>query len=913
MAMTRGRRLRALGAMIVLTLIGWSLFDAPGALAETRRALVLGVKNYTDRDIQTLQLPEADAKDVASDLEQVGFDKKNITTVLNLRAKADFDKQFNAFLATIKEGDIVFFYYSGHGIGLESNNTNYLLLGGVRSLFGFARDKLPAVDRRNDDIVRLKMSGLVSDYENDEIAKNGVSVQDVIAAIGKKKPRIAILMLDACRALVQSTVDDTETLRSATSGSRLLPATELPQGSIVIYSASFGESAIEKFFPRETRRNSLFTEVVRSEMQRPGQTLIDFGDRIRLMVRRYAAAGGKQQEPEYFHNLGSDDQFALVDSVGGERFDLKQQQCEGAKEDWDDINRHPQREAMERHQTRYHDCPTAELARRALVGLLASSQDPTPVIAAGKKQLDDCDRLAASDNDPARPPEVAGVPLAQIDYAAAVDACDTSIKRNTRVPRFLYNLGRAELANATYNEDLDDVRRAAKLKEARAAFSDAAERGYVSAIFSLATLFDDPDETPEDRARNDQLLTKAAQQQYAPAMYELAIRYRDGSYGTDQDINQGYQWMIKAAEAGYTKAMVGAANALFDGRGVGKNPRRAVEWAVRAANSGSVEAKLRLGWFYFNGRLVFDSQTNEKSPNSLERDYTQALLWFGRAAEENNSAAQYNLGFMMERGNGLPGPQPEIAEKYYRLAAHGGDEDAEFELARRLRAGVMLAKPENGDSEALDLLRRALSHGSARAAEALAEIYRNGELGVAKDPVKAIQYSFQAIRLSVLADPTLRDGDPFYEIEAGILIAEMASNNQAVDVNGHPLLKPDELDRLQKFYGKIDAAARRVKVRSFEVPLNCIDPKVYGSNMGWFVRRPLWVWDWGRQEAPTESQFRSLERETECSFNDVLRQTLVAAFEAARKNNVAFADLVEEEVNAARTREDAAAAARSKK
>jgi len=894
-------------------LLAWSLFDASGALAQTRRAFVLGVKNYADRDIQTLVLPDADAKDVASDLEQVGFDKKNITTALNLRAKADFDKQFNTFLATVKDGDVVFFYYSGHGVGLESNNTNYLLLGGVRSLFSFARDKLPAVDRRNDDVIRLKMTGLASDYENEEIAKNGVSVQDVIAALGKKKPRIAILMLDACRALVQSTVDETETLRGATSGSRLLPASELPQGSIVVYSASFGESAIEKFNANETRRNSLFTEVVRSEMQRPGQTLIEFAERIRLMVGRYAVNGGKQQEPEYFQNLGSDDLFALVDSVGGERFPLKQEQCEGAKEDWDDINRHPQREAMERHQSRYHDCPTAELARRALVGLLASSQDPTPTVAASSKQLDDCDRLAAADNDPARPPEVAGVALAKIDYAAAVDACDKSIKRNARVPRFLYNLGRAELANATYNEDLDDVRRAAKLKEAKAAFSDAAERGYVSAIFGLATFFDSPDETADERARDDKLLTQAANQQYAPAMYELALRYGDGSHGEDQDINQAYQWMIKAAEAGYTKAMVGAANDLFDGRGVRKNPRRAVEWAIRAANSGSVDAKFRLGWFFFNGRPVSDPQTNEKMPSSLERDFTQALLWWGRAAEDNESAAQYNLGIMMERGWGLPGPQPEIAEKYYRLAAHGGNEDAEYELARRLRAGLVLTKPENGDSEALDLLRRALSHGSARAAGTLAEIYRNGELGVAKDPVKAIQYAFHAIKLSVLTDPTSRDGDPFHEIAAGILISEMASNNQAVDINGHPLLKPDELERLQKFYGRIDPDARRVKVLSFAVPLNCVDPKVFGSNLGWYVREQLWVWDWGRQEAPTEAQFRSLERQTQCPYNNVLRQTLIAAFEAARKNKVAFADLVEEEVRAARAHEDAAAAARSKK
>ena len=142
---------------------------------------------------------------------------------------------------------------------------------------------------------------------------------------------------------------------------------------------------------------------------------------------------------------------------------------------------------------------------------------------------------------------------------------------------------------------------------------------------------------------------------------------------------------------------------------------------------------------------------------------------------------------MMERGYGLPSPQPEIAERYYRLAAHGGNEDAEIELARRLIAGRMLVKPENGTNEAIDLLNRALSHGSARAAKMLAEIYRNGELDQAKDPLLAMKYAFLAIKLSVQADPSSEDGNPFYEIDAGILLAEMAVNGQSVDVNDRGL------------------------------------------------------------------------------------------------------------------------------
>ena len=203
----------------------------------------------------------------------------------------------------------------------------------------------------------------------------------------------------------------------------------------------------------------------------------------------------------------------------------------------------------------------------------------------------------------------------------------------------------------------------------------------------------------------------------------------------------------------------------------------------------------------------------------------------------------------------------------------------------------MLAKPENGAHEAMDLLDRALSHGSARAAEILAEVYRNGELGSEKDPVKAVDYAFRAIRLSVAADPTSRDGNPFLEFDAGILLAEMGVTGQAVDSNGHPLLNVDEIGRLQKYYGKVDAQTRTVKVRDYFVPLFCGTYPVY---------RHVWVWDWGRIEPPTEPQFRSLEREVGCYDNRILRGTLTASFAAANREKVAFPDLVAQQIISAK-------------
>ena len=145
----------------------------------------------------------------------------------------------------------------------------------------------------------------------------------------------------------------------------------------------------------------------------------------------------------------------------------------------------------------------------------------------------------------------------------------------------------------------------------------------------------------------------------------------------------------------------------------------------------------------------------------------------------------------------------------------------------------MLVKPENGTNEAIDLLNRALSHGSARAAKMLAEIYRNGELDQAKDPLLAMKYAFLAIKLSVQADPAKEDGNPFYEIDAGILLAEMAVNGQAVDVNDRGLLNPDEIDRLQRFYGTVDPETHKVKIRRLDVPLGgCSYPSRNRSGCG---------------------------------------------------------------------------------
>jgi len=118
----------------------------------------------------------------------------------------------------------------------------------------------------------------------------------------------------------------------------------------------------------------------------------------------------------------------------------------------------------------------------------------------------------------------------------------------------------------------------------------------------------------------------------------------------------------------------------------------------------------------------------------------------------------------------------------------------------------------------------------------------------------------------------------------------MAENHEAEDINGNPLLTKDEVDRLERFYGKVDPVTKKVRIRRLQVPLDC-----GGSTR----ERAVWVWDWGRNESPTEPQFRAIEHEGFCTVDPVLRATLIASYLTAKKSNVAFADLIQQQIIAA--------------
>lgn len=60
-------------------------------------------------------------------------------------------------------------------------------------------------------------------------------------------------------------------------------------------------------------------------------------------------------------------------------------------------------------------------------------------------------------------------------------------------------------------------------------------------------------------------------------------------------------------------------------------------------------------------------------------DYAQAVKWFHLAADQGDAYAQFNLGALYDKGEGVPQDSAQAA-KWYRLAADQGNAIAQSNL-----------------------------------------------------------------------------------------------------------------------------------------------------------------------------------------------------------------------------------------
>jgi TPR repeat protein len=116
-------------------------------------------------------------------------------------------------------------------------------------------------------------------------------------------------------------------------------------------------------------------------------------------------------------------------------------------------------------------------------------------------------------------------------------------------------------------------------------------------------------------------------------------------------------------------------------------------------------------------------------------DYATALREWYPLAEQGSAGAQFNLGVMYEKGQGVP-QDDKTAVKYYRLAAEQGDAVAQFNLGVTYYVGQGVLQDYK---TALKWYRLAAEQGYASAQYNLGWMYDNGT-GVLQDYKTAVKW-----------------------------------------------------------------------------------------------------------------------------------------------------------------------------
>jgi len=260
-----------------------------------------------------------------------------------------------------------------------------------------------------------------------------------------------------------------------------------------------------------------------------------------------------------------------------------------------------------------------------------------------------------------------------------------------------------------------------------------AERGLAQAQLALAFRYEKGRDVPHDRAVAAQWFRRAGEQGVAQAQVELGKAYLEGD-GVPQDSVEAAQWFHEAAEQGDPEAQNTYGMLLAAGKGVAQDYDEAMNWYKKAAAQESSAAQYNLGLAYLNGH----GEDGERNPR-------KAVQLLRKAAANDNRNAQVQLGSLLEKGLGVPAPDPAEAGRLYLRAATLGDRTAQFNM------GIMYDTTsknrnfpvERDDSLAIGWYEKAAAQGYPQAGYNAGLMHHQGR-GTPANAAEAVRFWKQA-------------------------------------------------------------------------------------------------------------------------------------------------------------------------
>jgi tetratricopeptide (TPR) repeat protein len=238
------------------------------AALPAKRALVIGINAYPNLGgAAQLERAAADAEAVGDKLAALGFQVTRLTTASQTTLDAIIHG-FDEFQKTVAPNDMVVLFYAGHGMGLPDGT--YLVPGDVRE----ASLQVEATAKRAT-----------------------VSENELTDGLRRARAGIVVAVIDACRNDLFS-----RATQRAMGNERGLRPVET-EGIFKLYSASEGQTALDRLPGSDGSRNSVFTRVFLKAIGTPGLDLNRLGAAVRDEVHEIARSADHQQTPAVYDKL----------------------------------------------------------------------------------------------------------------------------------------------------------------------------------------------------------------------------------------------------------------------------------------------------------------------------------------------------------------------------------------------------------------------------------------------------------------------------------------------------------------------------------------------------------------------------------------------------------------------------------
>jgi TPR repeat protein len=203
----------------------------------------------------------------------------------------------------------------------------------------------------------------------------------------------------------------------------------------------------------------------------------------------------------------------------------------------------------------------------------------------------------------------------------------------------------------------------------------------------------------------------------AEAQYRLGIMYENG-YGVTQDTSLALKWYRRAA-AQHNRGAKRRLVSLRKSESKTGKESVATQWYQDLAEDGDTDAQYNLGFMFETGW-------------SVPVDDLEAANWYELAAEKDHSKAQLRLGMMYIAGVGVK--QSEIlGAKWIGEAARNGEELAELIEKKLLEADPALRINEQ---KVVAKLRSISTKNEEKAKSALLSAYKNAQLRARQEKAK---------------------------------------------------------------------------------------------------------------------------------------------------------------------------------